>query len=98
MIKFIIFCNVLINIRLSYILDSLHTTEVVQAFYCYNIDDFGLKVKKNQKSLSQKISIFHPTNKRKVFLIQKKVNLQIIMFSYALNTWSGIRNDVGMQK
>ena len=70
--KFIIFCNVLINIRLSSILDSLHTTEVVQAFYCFNIDDFGKKVKKNQKFLSQKIGIFHPTNKRKVFLIQKK--------------------------
>ena len=45
----------------QYILDSLHTTEVVQAFYCFNIDDFGKKVKKNQKSLSQKISILHKT-------------------------------------
>ena len=57
----------MIKIKLSYILDSLHTTEVVQAFYCFNIDDFGQKVKKNQKSLSQKISIFHPTNKKKCF-------------------------------
>ena len=29
------------------------------------------KIKKKQKSLSKKISIFHPTNKIKVFLIQK---------------------------
>jgi len=59
-IKIIIFCNVPINIRLSYILDSLHTTEVVQAFYCFNIDDFGKKVKKKKKTIKE------------VFLIQNK--------------------------
>ena len=49
-------------------LDSLHTTEVVQAFYCKK-NYFDQKVKKKQKSISQNISIFHPTNKLKVFLI-----------------------------
>ena len=70
-------------------LDSLHTTEVVQAFYCFNIDHFGKKAKKNQKSLSQKIRIFHPTNKRKVFFLIQKSQPSKIMFTYALNTWLG---------
>ena len=47
--NFIIFCEVLIKIRLSYILGSLHPTEGVQVFCCFNIDDFGKKVDKNQK-------------------------------------------------
>lgn len=56
MIKFIIFFSVLINIRLSYILDSLHTTEIVQAFYCFNIDDFGIQLRKTQNSYLKKLA------------------------------------------
>ena len=57
--KFIIFCNVLINIRLSYFLDSLHTTEVVQAFYCFNIDDFGKESKEKPKIAISKNKHIH---------------------------------------
>ena len=48
-IKFIIFCKILKkNIRFTYILDSLHTSEIVLTLYCFNIDDFGKK-----KNISQ---------------------------------------------
>ena len=56
----VILCNVLKNIRLSSILDSLHATEGDQAVFC-----FILKILLNgeEKTKSKKISIFHPTHK-----------------------------------
>jgi len=56
--------------------------------YFINTDDFGIQLMKTQNSCLKKLAYFIRPIKE-VFLIQK-VNLQIIMFGYALNTWSGI--------
>jgi len=59
--------------------------------YFINTDDFGIQLMKTQNSCLKKLAYFIRPIKE-VFLIKKKkrVNLQIIVFSYALNTWSGI--------
>ena len=56
MIKLIIFHNVMIKIKRSYILDSLHTTEIFQVFYCFNTDDFGIQLMKGQNSYLKKLA------------------------------------------
>ena len=46
----------MIKIKLSYILDSLHTTEIFQVFYCFNTDDFGIQLMKGQNSYLKRLA------------------------------------------
>ena len=48
------------------------STEILQAFYYFNIADYGLQLKKTQKSYLKKLEYFLRPSKKKRFITAKQ--------------------------
>ncbi len=59
-------------------------SEIFQAFFSWNFDDYSLQIMKTQNSVSQKIWILHKINKKNDHASENYVHF------YVLNTWMGL--------
>ena len=48
------------------------STEILQAFYCFNIADYGIQLKKTQKSHLKKLEYFLSPSKKIRFITAKQ--------------------------
>ncbi len=62
-----IFCHSFQKVKPIYYIDSLHMSEIFQAFISWNFDDYGLQIMKTPNSVSQKIIILHKIIKQGYF-------------------------------